>query len=134
MGKSVPIIRIRPFLAFSQSRVLFSPGELLVAERFERGNIGHSGLPDDIPAHAAIAVCNKIPHPLDRPPLHTIGRRLTVLLREMASQFSDLEDAERDGALVVRVLVKDFKRSAIAENCLFDFCTVIPDVLDQATA
>ena len=54
--------------------------ELFFAELFEDRNIGHSGLPNDVTAHAAVAMSNKVPHALDRAPLNAIGRGLSKLL------------------------------------------------------
>ena len=73
-------------------------------------------------------MCNQIAHLLRRAPLHTIRCGFAKLLRQPAAYLANLQDREGYRVLVVRIVVKRFKRIAIAGNRFLDFHAIIADM------
>ena len=53
-----------------------------------------------------------------------------ILLRQTTTELTNLQNAERNRALIVGVLIKDVKGISVTSNRSFHFNAIIPNVLD----
>ena len=108
---------------------LFYLLQLLCAELLQNRYISHGCFPDDIPAHAPIAMSDQIAHTLYWPPLNSVCSRGSVFRRKLASQFTDLEYAERNRTLIICIFIKYLERIPVTSYCLFNLDAIIPYML-----
>ena len=118
----------RPCFRVCPDLLLILRHKLLLTELLKDWNICDSSFPNDIPAHAAIAVRHQIPHPFDGPPLETVCRCLSELDSKASAQFTDLQNAKRNRAVLIGVRIDRLKGFAISDDRLFDLNTIIADV------
>ena len=104
--------------------------QLILAELEKRRNIDGCGFPDNLPVHRAIAVRDKVSHTLDRSPLHTVVGRFSILFGQTAAKFTDLQNTERNGTLIICIPIKNLERVSIALNRLLNLEAIVPDVAD----
>ena len=71
---------------------------------------------------------HEIAHGLDRPSLNLLCCFKPIFGGEFSTQLSNLQNAERHGALIIGVVVKGFKGFSIALDGLANFKAVIADV------
>lgn len=108
---------------------LFYLLQLLCAELLQNRYISHGCFPDDIPAHAPIAMSDQIAHTLYWPSLNSVCSRGSVFRRKLASQFTDLEYAEGNRTLIICIFIKYLERIPVTSYCLFNLDAIIPYML-----
>ena len=76
---------------------------MIVTKGFEDGNILGYDAPYPIKLDLAVVVDNDISHTFDVRPLNLFFCAIAVLFRQAGGQLSDLQNAERDGLLIIAV-------------------------------
>ncbi len=107
------------------------PGQLLFTELQQRGDVHCCGFPDNGLIHSPVIMGDQISHSLHRAPLDTVRGCLTVLSRQSAAQFPNLQDGKADRPVEIRIRRIDLKGISIAFNGLSNGDTILFDVLNS---